>query len=158
MITFYADDSVRITSAAVQVGEVSYPLGELAVVWHRRGRAAPGRLRRALLQRGALGLLPLVPLGLGIVVVSVALRLDTAPVNRIALLVLGLLLGLLTWPSLDLALGKVDKTYDEGTKVHEIWARFRGADVLLLRTGNALRFGRVYRALQRALETATRRG
>jgi hypothetical protein len=152
MITFYADDSVRITSAAIQVGDRSYALGELALVWHQRGQAAPGRLRRALMRRGALGLLPLAPPALALTVVVVALRLDTAPVNRVALLVLALLLALLTWPLLDLALGRVEKTYDRGTKVHEIWARWRGTDVLLLRTGNAMRFGRVYRALQRALE------
>lgn len=153
MITFYDDDSVRITSAAIQVGERSYALGELAVVWHRRGQKVPGRLRRALLQRGLLGLLPLAPLALATAIVVVALRMDTTPINRVALLVLAGLFGLLAWPLLDLALGRVEQTYDRGTRVHEIWARVRGTDVLLLRTGNAMRFGRVYRALQRAIES-----
>jgi hypothetical protein len=153
MITFYSDDSVRITSAAVQVGERSFALHDLAMVWHQKGQPVPGRLRRALLLRSTLGLLPLAPLAAAIVTVTVALRLDTAPINRVTLLVLGGLFGLLAWPLLDLALGRVDRTYDRGTRVHEIWARVRGTDVLLLRTGNAMRFGRVYRALQRALES-----
>jgi hypothetical protein len=152
VITFYADDKVRITSATIEVGERSYPLRELAHVWHRKGEQAPGRLGRALLQRGGLGLLPLVPVALAVVVVVVAIRLETTAINRVALLVLAGLLALLTVPLLDLALGRVERTYDRGTKVHEIWARWRGTDVLLLRTGNALRFGRVYRALERALE------
>jgi hypothetical protein len=36
--------------------------------------------------------------------------------------------------------------------VHEIWARCRGTEVMLVRTDDRTRFGRIYRALQRALE------
>ena len=39
-----------------------------------------------------------------------------------------------------------------GSRRLEIWGRVGGADVLLLRTDDAQRFGRVYRALQRALD------
>jgi Family of unknown function (DUF6232) len=46
----------------------------------------------------------------------------------------------------------VDRSYDRGSRRLEIWGRVRGEDVLLLRTDNAQRFGRIYRALQRALD------
>jgi hypothetical protein len=36
--------------------------------------------------------------------------------------------------------------------VNEIWVRYAGEDQLLLRTSNALRFGQIYRAVQRAVE------
>lgn len=153
MDTYYSDESVRVTSAAFEVDARSYPLRELAQVWHRRGARGTGQLRRTLLTRGALGLLPLLPLALGAVVATAALSVSLSSVNRVALLVAAGLVAMVSWPLLDIALSGVDRTYDRGTRVHEIWARWHGHDVLLLRTGNALRFGRVYRALQRALDS-----
>jgi len=49
-------------------------------------------------------------------------------------------------------LERVDRSYDRGSRQLEIWGRTPGGDVLLLRTADAARFGRIYRALQRALE------
>jgi len=51
-------------------------------------------------------------------------------------------------------LDRVDRSYDRGSRPREIWGRTRHGDVLLLRTTDAARFGRIYRALQRALEPA----
>jgi hypothetical protein len=51
----------------------------------------------------------------------------------------------------------VDRSYDRGSRTREIWARTAAGDVLLLRTADNARFGRIYRALQRALEPVTRR-
>lgn len=151
MTIYYRDDSVLVTSAAVQVGGRSYPLREMAMVWHRRGgRGARGW--RVLLERAAFALAPLAPLVASAATVAVALRLQTALPNRVALLLAAGLLALLTVPLFDLALGAVERSYDRGTRVNEIWARWRGTEVLLLRTGDRLRFGRVYRALQRAIE------
>ena len=66
-----------------------------------------------------------------------------------------MLIGLAAAPLADVLLEFVDRSYDRGSRDLEIWGRVRGADVLLLRTDNAQRFGQIYRALQRALEGGT---
>ena len=152
MLTYYSDDSVRVTSSGVQVDGRSYPLGELVSVWHRPGEPDP----RRLLGRAGLALAPLAPLLAAAGVAAIGLAWDGSPATRAALLVLAGLLALGSVPLLDLALGGVERTYDRGTRVHEIWARWRGTEVLLVRTGDRMRFGRIYRALQRALEAASR--
>lgn len=152
LITYYRDDAVAITSLAIRVGERAYPLRELTAVWHRAGgRGATGR--RTLLTRVAFAVAPLAPLVAAAAVAALALLADLQPVNRVVLIVVAGLLALLTVPLLDLVLGVLEQTYDRGTRVHELWARWRGDQVLLVRTGDQLRFGRIYRALRRAVES-----
>jgi hypothetical protein len=154
MTTYYRDGAVEITSWAVVVKGRAYPLGEVATVWHRAGgRDAAGR--RTLRTRVALAVAPLAPLVAAAAVAAVGLRAES-PTNRIILLTVAVVLGLTALPLLDLVLGRVERTYDRGTRVHEIWVRWRGRDVLLLRTGDRLRFGRIYRALERALDATSR--
>jgi hypothetical protein len=45
--------------------------------------------------------------------------------------------------------------YSRGVVVQEIWADWHGQDILLLRCSDQLRFGQIYRALQRAVENST---
>jgi hypothetical protein len=80
------------------------------------------------------------------------LRMDAGLVAKLILFVIAAGLALATLPLLDLILGGMERTYDRGTRVHEIWARWRGTEVLLVRTADKTRFGRIYRALQRAVE------
>ncbi|HET6215190.1 MAG TPA: DUF6232 family protein [Micromonosporaceae bacterium] len=152
VLTYYADDRVQVTSLAIAVDGHSYALGELATVWHRRS----GRDRRGTTRRVALMAAPLAPVCAAIGVTALGLRHADSPVVRVALLVIAGLLLLGTVPLLDLTLGQVERGYDRGSRVHEIWARWRGSEVLLVRTDDRTRFGRIYRALQRALEAPTR--
>jgi hypothetical protein len=46
----------------------------------------------------------------------------------------------------------IERSYEKGGAEHQIWARHFDADVLLFATRDKLRFGKVYRALQRAIE------
>ncbi|HEY2949095.1 MAG TPA: DUF6232 family protein [Micromonosporaceae bacterium] len=150
MTTYYRDAFVQVTSDAVQVDGRRYPLAELTRVWHRRG----ARSWRTLAGRGALGLALLVPLvtaGIGLVV---ALLIDASLGGRILLVLGACLVGLLAGPLADVLLERVDRSYARGAHTVEIWATWRGAPVLLLRTEDALRFGQIYRALQRASERA----
>jgi hypothetical protein len=154
MITYYRDDSVEITSLAVLVDGRTYPLRELGRVWHRAGgRDAAGR--RTLLTRAAFAVAPLAPIVAALAVAAIALRADVSTGNRIVLFTVAGILALATVPLLDVVLGRVESTYDRGTRVHEIWARWRDREVLLVRTGDKTRFGRIYRALERALESVT---
>ena len=150
MITYYEDRSVQVTSAAVRVDGRSYPLAELGLVWHRRGV----RSWRVLAGRGAIGVAlagPLVAAALG---VGIALRLHLSPVVTVAVVGASVLVGLGVGPLADVLFEHLDRSYARGSRELEMWARWRGRPVRLLRTGDALRFGQIYRAVQRAMERA----
>jgi Family of unknown function (DUF6232) len=149
MITYYRDPEVLVTSAGVRMGGHEYRLGELAQVWHKRGRRTWG----AAAGRGAVGLAMLTPVVIGIIGIVVALVIHASAGTTVALIGGGILLGLAAAPLADVLLEWVDRSYDRGNRNLEIWSRTRRGDVLLLRTDNAQRFGQIYRALQRALDS-----
>ncbi|MEU8236685.1 DUF6232 family protein [Actinoplanes missouriensis] len=153
MTTYYRDPEVLITSSGVHMNNQEFRLPELIRVWYTRGARDWGVIAR----RGALGLTMLLPLAAGVLAIGVALVIEASFATTLAFLVGGVLVGLAVVPVADLLLERVDRSYDRGSRSLEIWGRVPGGDVLLLRTDNAQRFGRVYRALQRALEPAVRR-
>lgn len=148
MITYYKDPDVLVTSTGVRMGGRAYRLGDFVQVWHSRGRRSWGRV----VGRGALGIAILTPIVIGAIGILIALAIDASTGTTIALIGGGVLIGLAAAPLADVLLEFVDRSYDCGSRDLEIWGRVRGADVLLLRTSNAQRFGQIYRALQRALE------
>jgi len=148
MVTYYDDRSVLVTSTAVQVDGRTFPLAEISLVWHRRGRPS----WRVLAGRGAIGagiIVPLVAAGLG---VALGLTLDTSLTVTIAIVGASVLIGLAVGPVADILFEFLDRSYTRGSRRMEIWVRWRGEPVQLLDTGDALRFGKIYRALQRAME------
>ena len=102
--------------------------------------------------RGALGIAMIAPVLVGALGVLVALVIDASASTTIALAGGGILLGLAAAPLADVLLEFVDRSYDRGSRRLEIWADIRGTRTLLLETQDAQRFGRIYRALQRALD------
>ncbi|MEU8814182.1 DUF6232 family protein [Actinoplanes sp. NPDC048796] len=148
MTTYYRDPDVWITSGGVRMNGVDLALDDLIQVWHTRGR----RSWATIAGRGALGLAILVPILLGALGIMVALLIDASTSTTIALVGGGVLVGLATAPLADVLLEQVDRSYDRGSRTREIWARTPTGKVMLLRTPDSARFGRVYRALQRALE------
>jgi hypothetical protein len=153
MTTYYRDPEVLITSSSIRMNGREFRLPELIQVWYTKGARSWG----VIAWRGALGLAVLLPLLVGGLAVLVALLMDAPLGTTAAMVVGGILVGLAVVPVADLILESVDRSYDRGTRTLEIWGRVRGGDVLLMRTNNAQRFGRIYRALQRALEPAVRR-
>jgi xanthosine utilization system XapX-like protein len=153
MTTYYRDPEVLITSSGVWMNGREFRLPELIQVWYTKGARSWG----VIAWRGALGLAVLLPLLVGVLAVLLALLIDAPLGTTAAMVVGGILLGLAVVPVADLLLERVDRSYDRGSRTLEIWGRVRGGDVLLMRTDNAQRFGRVYRAQQRALEPAVRR-
>jgi hypothetical protein len=149
MTTYYRDSDVVVTSAGVRIGGRDYRLGEFERVWHAHGR----RRLRETAGRGVLGLAMLTPLVLGALAVAVAFTLHASVNLTLILAVGGVLLGLAGVPLADVLLDRVDRSYDRGNRRREIWGRIRGHDVLLMQTDDAQRFGRVYRALDRALSS-----
>ncbi|BCB82051.1 hypothetical protein GCM10022251_53030 [Phytohabitans flavus] len=150
MVTYYSDKLVQVTSDAIRVGDRRYPLGELARVWHAKG----ARSWRAVAGRGAIGIALLGPLAAAGIGIAVALTLHTSLDVTIAIVGVSCLLGLGVGPLADVMLERMDRSYARGSRSLEIWATWRGQPVLLLQTGDALRFGQIYRALQRALESS----
>jgi len=144
----YRDPSVRVTSAMIEVDGKAYPLRELVRVWHRRGE----RSWRAVAGRGALGVAMSIPIVLAVIGVVVALSLELSTTVTLAVVCGAVLVGFLAGPLADVLLEHLDRSYARGSREVEIWALWRGHPVLLLRTGDQLRFGKIYRALQRALE------
>ena len=93
---------------------------------------------------------------LGLLGIAIALSLHASAATTIALVGGGILIGLAALPLADVLLERMDRSYARGSRNLEIWADVRGARVLLLQTNDALRFGQIYRALQRALEHGER--
>ncbi|MET0419147.1 MAG: DUF6232 family protein [Actinoplanes sp.] len=153
MTTYYRDVDVLITSSGVRMNGQQLRLDDLRQVWYKHGRRSWG----AIAGRGALALAILIPIAIGALGIGVAFLIDASRSTTIALVGGGILIGLAAAPLADVLLEFVDRSYDRGSRTREIWARTPAGNVLLLRTPDAARFGRIYRALQRALEPATRR-
>jgi Family of unknown function (DUF6232) len=130
MITYYDDRSVQVTSSAIQVDDQVYRFDDLSRVWHRREK----KPWRELAGRGFWGvtyLFPFAGAAVGIVVAAILVGLSAAPL-------------------LDPILDKLDSSFDRGLYVHEIWVERFGVEILVLQTRDGSRFGRIYRAVQRA--------
>jgi hypothetical protein len=155
MTVYYRDPAVEVTSTAIHIHDRVFRLEDLEYVWHREITADP-RSVRLLAGRGALnagvvigGVLAL--LGLIYLVVSAVGEPGTAGRVLAPLAIVVLLVGL-AGPALEWTLHRLDHSYDRGVAMHEIWAVWRGRELLLLRVADESRFGRIYRSIQRALE------
>jgi hypothetical protein len=142
------DSDVQVTYDTIRVAGRSYPLVELDRVWHQRGP----RSWRAVARRGALGAILVGPLVAAAIALVIALNIEASPLNKLAMVVAAALLGLVVAPLMDLVLEHFDRSYARGAHTYQICAHWRGSPVLLVETNDALRFGQIYRALQRALE------
>ncbi|MEU8153689.1 DUF6232 family protein [Micromonospora sp. NPDC048986] len=148
MITYYDDRSVQVTSTTLRVDGRSYKLADITMIWHRRGT----RSWRVLVGRGAIGAALAGPLLAAVLGIGVAVWLHRSPTVTIAIVGASVLVGLAVGPVADFLFEHLDRSYARGSRQLEIWARWRGQPVRLLRTGDALRFGQIYRAVQRAVE------
>ncbi|MFD0747981.1 DUF6232 family protein [Phytohabitans flavus] len=138
-----------MTSSWVQAYGLSYPLSDLSYVWHRRTRRDL-RVGGRIAGRWALVTLLTAPVAVSVLWILT----DWSGAVGLTLVGLAFLLGLVFTftPLSEFPLMALERSYDRGSAVHEIWVQCRGMDVLLVRTNDALRFGQIYRALQRALE------
>ncbi|MDG4785395.1 DUF6232 family protein [Micromonospora sp. WMMD1102] len=154
MTLYYRDDTVRVTSETIHANGRTVPVAEVSYVWHARG---PGtaRTRGRLAGRGVLILLlSIPPLVAMVCVLSLAYSAQDRGQWQLAAIVLAAcVVGVLALlPFLELPLYWLDRSYERGVKVQELWVQYRGGEVMLLRSSDALRFGQIYRAVQRAVE------
>ncbi|MTK02029.1 DUF6232 family protein [Micromonospora sp. CP22] len=150
MVTYYDDRLVRVTSTAVTVEGRVYPVAEISEIWHQHGTLS----WRVLAGRGAIGAAMVAPLVAAVIGVAVALWLDRSTTVTIAIIGASVLVGLAVGPVADFLFEYLDRSYARGSRQREVWIRWRDRPVQLLRTPDALRFGQIYRAVQRALETS----
>jgi hypothetical protein len=135
-----------VTSEAIQVEDQAYRFDELTRVWHRREK----KPWRELAGRGFWGVSFLFPFVGAAIGFAVAIVLDLSFGARATIVVAAILVGLSTGPLLDPILGRLDSSFDRGLHLHEIWVERYGVEILVLQTRDASRFGRIYRAVQRA--------
>ncbi|MEO3777117.1 DUF6232 family protein [Micromonospora sp. B11E3] len=154
MAIYYRDDAVQVTSESIRAGGHAVRIADVTYVWHARGRTTLA-VRGRVLGRGVLVLLlSLPPLVALVCVVSLAWSAQDRGNWTLALLVLAACAvgALALVPFLEVPLGWLDRSYERGSRVHELWVQHHGREEMLLRTPDALRFGQIYRAVQRAVE------
>ncbi len=157
MVLYYRDDAVQVTSDSIRAAGQVLPINEVTYVWHQKGRTTLA-VRGRVLGRGVLVLLLSLPPLVGLVCV---LSLAWSAQDRgewlpaLVALVACVVIPLALTPFLEIPLGWLDRSYERGNRVHELWVQYRGQELLVLRTPDALRFGQIYRAVQRAVEHDT---
>ena len=155
MIVYYRDDRVQVTSESVRAGDHAVPIAEVTYVWHARGPIT-ARQGSHLVGRGILiFLLSIPPLVAVVCVVALAYSAQARGDWKLAvtIVVVCVVLALALTPFLEFPLRWLDRSYDRGgAGLHELWVQRRGEEIMLLRTSDGLRFGQIYRAVQRAVE------
>jgi len=154
MTLYYQDDTVQVTSESIRAGGMVVPIDEVTYVWHDRGTPTMA-VRGRVLGRGVLVLLlslpPLVALVCVVSLVYSAQDRNNWPVV-LTIVAAGAVGALALAPFLELPLSWLDRSYERGSKVNELWVQHRGREVMLVSSPDALRFGQIYRAVQRAVE------
>ncbi|MDG4759702.1 DUF6232 family protein [Micromonospora sp. WMMD710] len=154
MTLYYRDDAVQVTSESIRSGGHVVALSDVTYVWHARGPKTLA-VRGRVLGRGVLVLLlSLPPLVALVCVVSLVWSAQDRGNWKVTLIVLAAFAvgALALIPFLEIPLGWLDRSYERGSHVHELWVQHHGREDLLVRTPDALRFGQIYRAVQRAVE------
>ena len=150
--TYYRDDAVHVSSGGVRVGEDWYPLPSLRYVWHRR----TGKVRHGVYMIASRT--AAVALVIGILVVGgIAARNVNLSGDQKTMLIAGGILGVVIIGGLaafgvEGLLELVDRTHEHGKGMHEIWVRIGQQEKMIFATTDAILFGKIYRALQRAIE------
>ena len=152
MRTYYHDQNVLITSAAIRVGDRHFALDQLDELWRTDRRVAG---RRILIGIGVL---------LAAAAFTAAVRytwwfgglrrqfqhwLAGGPAVLAVAAAGGLLLAVLGVLAIEAGLSAIEDIRGHARHL-ELWASVRGRPVLLLHTDDADRFGKVCRALTRA--------
>jgi hypothetical protein len=164
MLIYYRDDNVVVTSNFIQVEGRRFRIDELEYVWHaeagptwrtmRRG-AGRGMINTSMLLAGIAGAIVLIGLLASAYSESrLEMALGNLPIPRNTLLLVAAILLVVGFAPLifEWALIRIDDSYDKGGSVYEIRALVQGQEIVLLRLADATLFGKIYRAMQRALE------
>lgn len=158
MTVHYEDAAIQVTSTAIRVDGDVYPIRELTYVWHQRGRTSVRAGARRFGRGALILLLSIPPLVAAVCLVSLAYSARERADWGLALTIVavGVAAAFALAPLVEIPLAWLDRSYDRGNRTRELWVQCRGKEVMLLRSGDNLRFGQVYRAVQRAVERSER--
>jgi len=154
MTTFYRDSGIYVGSAELHVEDQAYLLDDLELVWHRHGKRG---VQQVAIIAARVALVAVV---LGAIVIAAVLaqafefdldRDDTVVVLGGVVLAIVFCAGAGMF-IIEGVITMIERSYETGGVEHQIWARHLDEDLLLFATRAKLRFGKVYRALQRAIE------
>jgi hypothetical protein len=154
---YYRDPEITVTNTAIEIGTRIFRIADLQYVWHQRGRPTWRTTTRGLSRLILIAVLTAPIVAIGVVVANVVLA-DRDAFTRagaaVGVIALGVIALMLLSPVIEFPMMALERSYDRGTAVREIWVRWRDQDLMVLRTTDASRFGRIYRAIQRAVERA----
>ena len=156
MVIYYSDPTVQVSSESIRIDGQVVRVADIAYVWHERGRRT-ARIHSRRLGRGLLVLLLSLPPLLALLCLA---GLGYAAWDRdqwglaatvIAVFVVG---SAVLLPFLEVPLSWLDRSYDRGDNQHELWIHRHGRPEgeRVLSSSDAHRFGRIYPAVQRAVE------
>jgi hypothetical protein len=149
-VTYYHDNVVHISSGGVRVAGACYPLETLTYVWHRR----TGRLRHGsymvVTRVGAVGLVVALLIAGGIAARRINLSVTVLVLGVLVLAMVGTIAGM----GVEGLLRAVDRSNERTRGQHEIWIRTAEDEIMIYTTSDRTAFGKVYRALRRAIEAS----
>jgi hypothetical protein len=153
MRTYYRDAEVYLTSSAIWFDERRYPLAGIEGLW-RRSRGLPGgRLVGQLAILIVVAALAVLGFGLGVrghLSGGALARMFGSTTGLVVVGVVGLGLSVAVVLAIEVVLHGLESARRFG-RHQELWVRYLGSDLLVLSTSDSVRFGKVYRALVRAL-------
>jgi hypothetical protein len=152
MTTFYRDSAVYVGSAELHVEDQAYRLDDLELVWHRHGKRG---VQQVAIIAARIALVVVV-LG-AIAIAAVLLQAFDIGKHDTVVVLGGVVLAVVFCAGAGMfivegVITMIERSYETGGVEHQIWARHLDEDLLLFATRDKLRFGKVYRALQRAIE------
>jgi hypothetical protein len=153
MRVYYSDAEVKLTSSTIVVHDRQYRL-DLIDALSRRGRGLPGgRLFGQLTVLLVVGAFAVLGFGLGVrghLGTGTVARLFGSTTGLVVLAVGGLAVSVLVVLAFEAVLHGMENARRFGRR-QELWVRYQGVDTLLVSTADSVRFGKIYRALVRAL-------
>ncbi|MBN1172409.1 MAG: hypothetical protein JXA67_09560 [Micromonosporaceae bacterium] len=154
MTVLYQDQAVIVTSSTIVVDGERYGLDRLNYVWHRHRRRLASHGHALAMRIGAVTLAAGLVASFVIALMAADFGQYTWHVLTGVALITTVLLALAGF-GVDPLLELLDRNHERGHGIHQIWASVDGRETLLLETRDEFRFGKIYRALRRAIE-ATR--
>jgi hypothetical protein len=154
---YYRDSDLEVTSEAIRTPWSVVPIDELTYVWHAKGAGTARTRTRVAVRALLVFLLSIPPLVAIVCLVSLVYSAQARDQWGLAATIVlgGAVVAAALSPFLELPLGWLDRSYEKGSGVQELWVQRQGESVMLVRSSDALRFGQIYRAVQRAVEQRT---
>jgi hypothetical protein len=153
MRVYYRDTEVELTSLTIVVHDRQYRLDRIEAL-SRRSRGLPGgRLLGQLAVLLMVGAVAILGFGLGVhghVRSGTVASLFGSTTGLVLLCVGGFAVSVLLILAFEAVLHGMESARRFG-RHQELWVRYDGMDTLVVSTSDSLRFGKIYRALVRAL-------